>query len=246
MSEAKKSGITYKSCFKTLLVKFLQAEGNMAQMPAKYRSSIKCFVKESQPHFLITDGHFFIAGHFTKEAIDSFKAKYKSHPMESLKGFLINIERWTLELALVDSTKAFTSYANLEFRLVIHSFSLASTTKQELENKHPQNLFRDDDCRTYIQEFLHNQQQAIIKGNTPALEFGSTGAVCLDPKSTDAYEFRNYKFLSRTKSEVVGGKAAPIAEDEDNLAKISKRKPSVKKSTTVNVKKGSVSTKVVK
>ena len=137
MSEAKKSGITYKSCFKTLLVKFLQAEGNMAQMPAKYRSSIKCFVKESQPHFLITDGHFFIAGHFTKEAIDSFKAKYKSHHMESLKGFLINIERWTLELALVDSTKAFTSYANLEFRLVIHSFSLAAPPSKSSRTSTP-------------------------------------------------------------------------------------------------------------
>ena len=135
MTEAKKGGITYKSCFKTLLVKFLQADGSMAQMAQKYKQSIKCFVKESHPHFLITDGHFFIAGHFTAEAIDSFRAKNKNHPMESLKGFLINIERWSLELALVDSTKAFTSYANLELRLVIHSFSLASTTKQELENK---------------------------------------------------------------------------------------------------------------
>jgi hypothetical protein len=150
MQESKKSGTNYKSAFKTLLVKFLQANGNMSQMPEKYRSTIKCFVKESDPHFLITDGHYFIAGHFTKEALDSFKAKYKNHPLKGLSGFLINIERWTLELALVDSTKAFTSYANLEFRLVIHHFTLASTTKQELENKHPQNLFRDDECRVYI------------------------------------------------------------------------------------------------
>jgi len=70
--------------------------------------------------------------------------------LENLRGFLIDINKWTLELALVDSTKSFTSYANLELRLVIHDFSLASETKQELENKHPTNLFRDDDCRAFI------------------------------------------------------------------------------------------------
>ena len=70
--------------------------------------------------------------------------------MEQLKGFLIDINKWHLELALVDSTKSFTSYANLELRLVVQDFRLASETKQELENKQLTNLFRDNDCRTMI------------------------------------------------------------------------------------------------
>lgn len=115
---------------------FLLAGGDMSKVPAKYRSAIKCFVKESKPNFLITDGVFFIAGHFTKEALDKFKAK-STHKIENLSGFLIDINKWTLELALVDSSKSFTSYANLELRLVISDFTLASDTKQELENKHP-------------------------------------------------------------------------------------------------------------
>lgn len=130
----------------------------MSKMPAKYRSPIKCFVKESKPNFLITDGIYFLTGHFNKAALDQHKKDKPKHPLENLRGFLINIEKWHLELALVDSTKSFTSYANLELKLVIEKFTLASETQQELENKHPTNLFRDDDCRTYIHNFLYSQQ----------------------------------------------------------------------------------------
>jgi hypothetical protein len=42
----KKSG-NYQSAFKTLLVMFLLAGGDMTKVAAKYRSAIKCFVKES-------------------------------------------------------------------------------------------------------------------------------------------------------------------------------------------------------
>jgi hypothetical protein len=101
----------------------------MQKVAAKYRSAIKCFVKESSPNFLITDGVFFISGHFTKEALEKFSKKHPTYKMEALKGFLIDILKWHLELALVDSTKSFTSYANLELRLVIQEFGLGSETK---------------------------------------------------------------------------------------------------------------------
>ena len=76
---------------------------------------------------MITDGVFFISGHFTKEALENYKSK-NTAALEKLKGFLIDITKWSLELALVDSTKSFTSYANLELRLVINEFNLASDT----------------------------------------------------------------------------------------------------------------------
>lgn len=147
----KKSGTIYQSAFKTLLVKFLEANGDMQKMPSKFRSAIKCFVKESKPNFLITDGIFFIQGHFTKEALELHKARKPKHSIENLRGFLININKWHCELSHTDSTKSFTSYANLELKLVIGDFTLASETQQELENKHPTNLFRDDETRAYIQ-----------------------------------------------------------------------------------------------
>jgi len=100
----------------------------MSQMPLKYTSPIKCFVKESKPNFLITDGIFFINGTFTKTALESYKNSKSKYAVENLKGFLININKWRVELALVDSTKSFTSYANLELRLIIDDFNLASET----------------------------------------------------------------------------------------------------------------------
>lgn len=70
VKSVKKSGnVHYQSAFKNLLVKFLEANGDMLKMPNKFRQSIRCSVKEAHPNFLITDGVFFIAGHFTKEAL---------------------------------------------------------------------------------------------------------------------------------------------------------------------------------
>jgi hypothetical protein len=128
----------------------------MAKMPVKFLAPIKCFVKESKTNFLVTDGLFFLTAYFTKQALDQFKKAKPGFSVENLRGFLVNLQKWHCELALVDSTQKFTSYANLELRLVIDEFSLASDTQQELENKHPTNLFRDDDCRAFIQAYLYH------------------------------------------------------------------------------------------
>lgn len=224
-------------------------------MPKKYRSAIRCAVKETDPVFLITDAVFFIGVHFTKEALDGFKAKYPTHEIKKIGGFLMDMHKWSLELALVDSTKSFTSYANLELRLVIHDFDLASDSKQELENKHPTNLFRDDECRTFIQQFLYSQQQAVLKDKCKAFDFtdASTSLVQSIDASQTKGEFKDYQFLKRTQTEVLpatavkGGKkranARPVEVEED-LTKMAKVQ--VKKQTTIDLKKGKVSTKVIK
>lgn len=68
---------------------------------------------------------------------------------------MIDLISWSLELAMVDSSKAFTSYANLEMRILVHKFNVASEVSVELDKKYPVNLYRDDACRTYINEYIY-------------------------------------------------------------------------------------------
>ena len=130
--QAKKCGKPQKqpaiqSAFKTLLVKFLQANADMLKLPSKYHVPIKCSVEKSSPNFLITDGLFFIGGYFTQEALDKHKAR-NGVAVENLKGFLIDLNKWSLELVVNSSTDIFTSYAGLELRMIIHDFKVVSDT----------------------------------------------------------------------------------------------------------------------
>ena len=68
---------------------------------------------------------------------------------------MIDLNRWSLELVIDEANKAFTSYAGLELRMIIHDFKVVSEAKMQLENKHSINLFRDDESRTHIQNFLN-------------------------------------------------------------------------------------------
>ena len=72
MSAAKKDK-SY-SAFKTLIFKMLAQQGDFTQIPESIRKScIKCYVKETYPKFLISDGSYFLSAYFTKEAMSSFE-----------------------------------------------------------------------------------------------------------------------------------------------------------------------------
>jgi hypothetical protein len=61
------------SAFKTLIIDLLSNEGDFSKLGEGIKKScIKCFVKETYPKFLISDGSFFIAAYFTKEAFDKY------------------------------------------------------------------------------------------------------------------------------------------------------------------------------
>jgi hypothetical protein len=230
--QAKKCGKQKKpapiqSAFKTLLVRFLEANADMLKLPSKYHCPIKCSVKESSPNFLLTDGVFFISGYFTPEALQKHEAT-GGIPVANLQGFLIDLNKWSLELIVDQNNKTFTSYAGLELRLIIHDFKVVSSTKMLLENKNPINLFRDDQSRAYIQNFLYQQQQLILqdkleKGDIKFSDFttdisvkGNSKNVYLD-SATEIKHFTDYQFLKRTKSEI----AKPAVEDslKKNLKK---------------------------
>lgn len=226
-------GKAYSSSFKTILVKFLEANGDMEQMPKKFRAALKCFVLQSKPNFLITDGNFFLTGHFTKQALENYKKSKPKFQLEDLRGFLININKWRVELAQVDSSKCFTSYANLEMRLMIEDFVVASETQQELENKNPANLFRDYECRAYLSAFMYLQQQTALKAKS--IDWDSTQSVTLDGAATEQ-TFKDYAFDKKKGATVKKSAAkqvkAPSVQKLEAVAPPAK-KVLIKKKTTI-------------
>jgi len=117
-------------------------------------------VKESYPYFLVTDGYFFVQLYFTKEAIADFKSKFNNVNVTDLHDRVILINNWTLELRKVNSAEIFTSYANLEVRLIAHSFK-PNLNERLNPTRYPTNLFRDDEVKTIIQHFRHDALQVI-------------------------------------------------------------------------------------
>ncbi len=138
------------SAFKTLLVEMLGHEGVFEKINAKMRNNcIKCFVKETTPHFLISDGSFFIRACFTEEAYSLFKEKYPGINITDLKDKIIVIDKWSLEFREVNSAEVFTSYGNIELRLIVHRFKTNLDARAQL-GRYPTNLFRDDEAKTLI------------------------------------------------------------------------------------------------
>lgn len=86
------------------------------------KKTIKCYVKESFPHFLVTDGYFYVSCYFTKKAIDEFHSKFSSVNITDLRSRVIIINDWTLEMNRVNSATSFTSYGGMEVKLIVKSF----------------------------------------------------------------------------------------------------------------------------
>jgi Telomere-binding protein beta subunit (TEBP beta) len=58
-------------------------------------------VKESYPHFLVTDGYFFVEANFTKEAFEEYRGKFgKDVKVTDLANRVIIIHQWMLDLQL--------------------------------------------------------------------------------------------------------------------------------------------------
>lgn len=123
-------------------------------MKDSLKKPIKCFVKESFPHFLVSDGYFFVPCYFTDAAIKSFKSKHSNINIVDLAEKVIVLSKWSLEMKKVNSAEVFTSYANIEARLVVHEFS-AKLQEKLAPVRFPINLFRDDEMKTIVQHYRH-------------------------------------------------------------------------------------------
>jgi hypothetical protein len=144
----------HQSAFKQLYTEMFNQGGDFNKVSKEFKKPIKCFVKESYPYFLVTDGYLFVPAYFTKEAIADFRKHYSNVNIVDLATKVIVLNSWTLEMRKVNSAQDWTSYANLEARLVVTSF------KPQLQEKlnptrFPTNLYRDDEMKTTIQQFRH-------------------------------------------------------------------------------------------
>lgn len=154
-------GSQQQSAFKQLYTEMFNQGGDFSKVGANLKKPIKCYVKESFPHFLVTDGYFFVPAYFTKEAVAEFHNKFSNVHIVDLAEKVIVLNSWSLEIRRVNSAEVFTSYANLEVRLIVQSFK---PNLQEKLNptRYPINLFRDDEMKTTIQHFRHDAIQVII------------------------------------------------------------------------------------
>jgi hypothetical protein len=150
-----------QSAFKQLFTEMLNQGGDFSKVSKDLKKPLKTYVKESYPFFLVTDGFFFVQAYFTKEAVADFKQKFGNVNIHELSDKVVVINTWSLEMRKVNSAENFTSYGNLEIRLIVHSFKPNLNEKLN-PTRYPINLFRDDEFKTQIQQFRHSAIQAAL------------------------------------------------------------------------------------
>lgn len=180
------------SAFKTLFTAMINADGDASKMSADFaKNSIKVFVKETAPYFLVSDSFFYVPAYFTKAALDEHAKKFPNVKVADLAEKVILISNWSLELKRVDSNAVFTSYAGVEVRLIVHSFK-PQLNESLHPTRYPTNLYRDDEFKTAIQAMRHKAVVAALakapagearivagKGNDWNFKEGNTAVVAL-------------------------------------------------------------------
>jgi hypothetical protein len=189
------------SAFKQLYTDILKT-GNLSNIEKSIpKKQIRCFIKESFPHFLVTDNFFYIPCYFTKKAVDEFKNQFSNVNITDLKSKTLVLKEWTMEVAKVDSASVFTSYAGIEIRLIVKSFKVEKG--DATLTRYPLNLYRDDEIKTLIQSYLHGQVAGAVKSSQKSeslpdmSKLQSKGAVSQGiVKFASGESFSNYGFTS--------------------------------------------------
>lgn len=148
------------SAFKQLYSEMFRNNGSSPSTT----KSIKCYVKESFPYFLVTDGYFFVPAYFTKKAVDEFHSKFNNLNITDLRSKVIVIQDWTLEMNRVNSANVFTSYGGIECKLIVKSFKpVTQDMDHSTLSRHPVNLYRDDEMKTLIQNYIYGCVQGAVE-----------------------------------------------------------------------------------
>lgn len=135
----------------------------MTKMPKKFKGPLRCSVRETSPNFLITDGSYFLSAYFTPESYAQFRRKNGSLRVTDLQDIMVQINKWSIELD--GASNAFTSYAGVEMKMIIHQMDIKKEFRVELK-KFPSNLYRDDKMKTAINRYLNSQQRELISDST--------------------------------------------------------------------------------
>ena len=62
-----------------------------------------------------------------------------------------------MELSLTNSAEEFTSYAGIEMKMIVQDFKVKVNDESKL-SKYPANLYRDDEVKMTIQNFVRTQR----------------------------------------------------------------------------------------
>lgn len=239
----------------------ISSGGDLSKVQSSFKDAtgkvkkIKCFVKESFPYFLVTDNHFYVPCYFTKRAVDDFKAKHSGVNITDLKSKVVEIGDWSLEMAKVDSSSCFTSYAGIEIRLIVNNFKLVQGTSgsKVLLSRYPVNLYRDDEMKTLFQAYHHRTLAGRVAGKDSLpdiskkgdsiVSFATGGRFAYNFKagSTVAVDlvsiFKSEKGVNALKALQGGSSSGNAAIKVKSSVKASKVKSSVKKSAVKGASK---------
>lgn len=217
------------SAFKTLYTQMIQNGGNYSALPqALLKKDLQVFVKETSPYFLVSDSFFYVPAYFTQAAINEYNSKFPNVKVMDLDKKVIVITKWSLELVKVNSSEVFTSYAGVECRLIVHSFK--PQLKESLHpTRYPTNLYRDDEFKTTIQAFRHQQVVAAAsKSKVDMAPISGGGNVTQGVLKNSCGEWKftegNTKVvaLSAGKKKASGSAAAKVVSKKAAVKKVAK------------------------
>ena len=162
------------SSFKKLYTDIISSGFDVKKSTPKAKD-LHVYVKESFPHFLVTDNYYFVRLYFTKKAVDDFKSQFPNVNIVDLKSKTIKVKNWTIEMAK-SSNNNFTSYAGVEIKLIANEFSLV---KQDLHlDRYPHNIYRDQGIKTMILNQLHGSfTSSVPSAALPDISKMSKGSV---------------------------------------------------------------------
>jgi len=232
------------SSFKKLYTDIISSGFDLKKSIPKSKD-LHVYVKESFPHFLVTDNYYFVRLYMTKKAVDEFHAKHPNHNIVDLKSTSIKIKSWTIEMAK-SSNNNFTSYAGVEIKLIAHEFGMVNQNLQL--DRYPQNIYRDSNIKTLILDQLHkgltssvpsaalpdiskfgkgSVSQGVVKAGPNAASFTAGKTATVDMNSIFKQEkgdgaFKALSGSANVKPKVSGGKSAK------------KAKASVKKASSIS------------
>jgi len=162
------------SSFKKLYTDIISSGFDVKKSLPKAKD-LHVYVKESYPHFLVTDNYYFVRLYFTKKAVDDFKSQFPNVNIVDLKSKTIKVKSWTVEMAK-SSNNNFTSYAGVEIKLIANEFTIV---KQDLHlDRYPHNIYRDSCIKTLILNQLHGSFTSTVPSAAlPDISKMSKGAV---------------------------------------------------------------------
>jgi len=225
------------SAFKTLYTHMIQNGGNYSALPqALLKKDLQVFVKETKPYFLVSDSFFYVPAYFTQAAVNEYNSKFPNVKIADLDKKVIVITKWSLELIKVNSADVFTSYAGVECRLIVHSFK--PQLKESLHpTRYPTNLYRDDEFKTTIQAFRHQQVVAAAsksKNDMAPISGGGNVSQGVLKNSCGEWKFTEGNTKVVAVSDGKAKKSVPTA-----AAKVSSGKKAATKKAAKAAKKGS-------